>query len=62
MMGVDQILKSLICSLAWKPWSAYHSQECVSLLEQLCPGVSFDDELKYFEATIASPREEGSPK
>lgn len=30
--------------------------------EQLCPGVSFDDELKYFEATIASPREEGSPK
>jgi hypothetical protein len=57
-----EILRDLIRSLAWKPWSSHHSQECIRLLHQLCPGVSFTDELQHFETVITSPPGEGSPK
>ena len=55
-------MQELLCSLAWAPWSAYHSENAKRLLKSFFPGANWDDALENFTEIILGPPQKGSPK
>lgn len=57
-----ELLKELLFSLAWSPWSCHHNDNAFKLLTELCPTGDVYSALHEFEQIIKSPTGPGSPK
>lgn len=58
----EKLIKELLFSLAWCPFSSYHSQNVRDILEKAFPGDDFSGSIEEFKEIYLSPPKTGSPK
>jgi hypothetical protein len=58
----EQSVKELLFSLAWCPYSYYHSQNVKDILNKEFPDTDFSDIIEEFKEIYLSTFKSGSPK